>query len=145
MPARASVSMRLSTAGVISVPTEISVEGVITAGGYQGICAALVSLQYDATKLTITSVRAGTGWTTEGTNNATEVSVYLALLTNVPAMQWSTGPIVYFTLTPVNGPVDTDDCEVLSIWGGGMDVDYASHLATETYDGMHDRSRCARL
>ena len=57
-PAFASVSMRLNTAGVITAPTELSVDGVIAPGGYQAICAALVSLKYDPAKLTITSVRA---------------------------------------------------------------------------------------
>jgi hypothetical protein len=49
--AKADVAMRLNTPGIISSAREISIEGVITPGGYRAISGAQISLKYDPTLL----------------------------------------------------------------------------------------------
>lgn len=118
-PARAVVSLRLNSAGVISSPTSLSVDGLITStGDWQDLKAAQVCITYDPAKVTLSNAQPGTGWNYEIAVDHADTHIFQALFTTQAVSLTSSGPVFTFTVTPVAGPVDTSDCTILKLRGG---------------------------
>lgn len=117
--ARAAVSLRLNSAGVISSPTTLGVDGIVTStGDWTDLKAAQVCITYDPTKVSLSNAQPATGWALQIAENHATEQVYQAIFTTIAEQITTTGPLMTFTATPVSGSVDTSDCTVLSLRGG---------------------------
>jgi hypothetical protein len=145
MPAVAGIDVALNTTSFVSgQPSVISADGIVTAGGTStSITGALLVIQFDASKLTVSGLTAGpNGWgiAASNTEQASEGRV-LVILTNSSGNtgqgQTSDGPILYFTVTPAGGGVDINDCATIRLYGTD------SQLSDQGYETITPSDPCA--
>jgi hypothetical protein len=144
----ATIDATLNTANYVSnQPSELSIDGVISQGGTStSINCASLTIRFDPAKVTLSGLRSGpNGWGLAASNTSYLSEGWMkAVLNNSSGNagqgQTSTGPLMYFTVTPVDASVNVNDCATLQLTGSESDLsdqDYETTYPSDPCNGIY--------